>query len=230
MIRPGAGRCVSNWGLSEPFEAVSDVAHTAVYRSAKTGEVLHRRTPGKYSEYPDWGSDRKAVQIIFHEQALKVGAKIYYGRGVQDVSETSSSATVTLTSGESITANVLFAADGVLSRLRSKILRAEGPSIEPVVADATLHQVELQEEELLQDPEAKHLAETTDLTVTMDAGAYVVGRWNSKLRKYNAIFAIAESDHGSARLWDEVGFSYLDSSVTSFSVDLANTTVIARRY
>lgn len=202
MIRSGASRFVQQWGLGEALEAVSDRSSTTVYRHSQTGEVLHERTPGNYSEYPDLGVNRSVAQKLFYENAKRAGAKIVFGNTATALSEGHDGAEVTFDNEKKVKADLVLAADGITSRMRPLIIGKDAE--EPILGEITAHQVELPLEIMKQHPETRSLVDTTNLTVWVGSGGYAVGRFHSKQQTYNVINGMRTSDKENPRLWDEV--------------------------
>lgn len=202
MIRSGASRFVQQWGLGEALEAVSDRSSTTVYRHSQTGEVLHERTPGNYSDYPDLGVNRSVAQRLFFDNAKRAGAKMVFGSTATELSEDHDGAEVTFDDGTKVKADLVLAADGITSRMRPLIIGKDAG--DPILGEITAHQVELPVEIMKQHPETQSLIDTTNLTVWVGSGGYAVGRFHSKQQTYNVINGMRTNDKENPRLWDEV--------------------------
>lgn len=203
MIRPVASRFLQQWGLGPDMNAICDASPATLYRDGGSGQVLVRNESiSTFDGSPDWGSLRQDLQELFHKHAVQNGAKIRFGATVTDVSEDDSTAKVHLSTGEIVEVDLLLAADGILSRLRSKIL-SNAPS--PTPGSSTIYQFQIPEDQVLADPNAKELAASSDLAVWMkaDGGGYAVIKCNKSVHRVSGAFGIPERDD-DPRLWDEV--------------------------
>ncbi|EME42798.1 hypothetical protein DOTSEDRAFT_80417 [Dothistroma septosporum NZE10] len=206
MLRPNATRYLRQWGLEIDFTAIADPSAGTTFFNSHTGDVIMHR-PGltfTIGGNPDWQTVRRETQIVFHEHAKSAGANLHWGVTISDVEEDSDGATATLSTGEKIKADIIFAADGIMSRLRPKII-PDAP--QPNVGRTTLHQAEATEQDVLADKEAHDLVTTKDLEVYMSAsgGGYVISSFKKSLGRHNAVFGIAEAADADERLWDEHG-------------------------
>ena len=203
-IRPSAARCLLSWGLGPNFDAKADVSPATVLRDLKTGKIATRNVAIDTSDYPDWGTTREETLRILYDKAVAAGANMRFGVDVQDVREDAERVTLVLRTGETVATDLLLAADGIRSRLRPKILSGIRTTFEPCVSSITLYSTRVDGDSLKQDPVTKSMCETSDLTVWMGAGKFVVGRWNHKLDAYGYLFGIQEATDQKG-LWDEDG-------------------------
>ncbi|KAK4495679.1 hypothetical protein PRZ48_012947 [Zasmidium cellare] len=215
MVRPNASQHLMRWGFEAAFDAVSDRAPASNYHNADTNELLRRREAASFSEAPDWGVERKRTQQVLYDAALRAGAKIEFGRGIVDVSETAEGSSVTLTDGEVRYGDLILATDGIRSRLRPQIMRTVGLTDPGPSADGTtIFQVEIPVERVLSNPRTRYLGETSDLMVWMGEGLWSYTLFNTKTRVFVGLFGMlkedvstssTESGEGSKSLWTQEG-------------------------
>ncbi|USW51359.1 Putative FAD-binding domain, FAD/NAD(P)-binding domain superfamily [Septoria linicola] len=178
-VRPNASRFLLDWGLQQDIEAISNIAVCTNYRNGVTGDVLLRTEPRTAaSGYADFGTLRDEAQQMFLRRANEAGAHIAFGVSVVSVSESDQGATVHLGSG---------------------------PSPGPQLGTAILHQVLLDESDLLTDPDTKCLVSSTDLNVftATDGAGYVVCKFQPWTRRYNVLFGVPDTQTSNVRLWEE---------------------------
>ena len=207
MIRPNASRILSGWGLQAAFNAVSDVSSATVYRSGSTGEVLQRRLAALYSEYSDWGTDRESALILLDKEARKAGARVSFGVTVTEISDSATGAVATLSTDERVDADLVLVADGINSRLRSHVVDPLSEPSGPLIGTSTLYQVTISGPDIRSDSCTRQLCETTELNVWMGDGGYVVGRYNTRLDRFNAIFGTLGDAKENLSLWEAVSYS-----------------------
>ena len=139
--------------------------------------------------------------------------EIEFGVTVENVSETVNEATVKLADGQTLQADLVLLADGIASRLRPKALvNGQNTSLEPQVGSTTAYQVVVPKDQLVANEATRTLVDDSGLNVWWlkdeERLGYVVGRYNSKLMRYNAIFAALQSgESNSSSLWEAVSRS-----------------------
>ncbi|KAK4501210.1 hypothetical protein PRZ48_007017 [Zasmidium cellare] len=229
MIRPVASHFLQQWGLKADMENISDISKATLYRDGGTGKVFVRRNNDvTFGDKPDWGCFREDAQKVFYDHALQHGVRFRFGATVTDVSEDDLTARVHLSTGEVVEVDLLLAADGILSRLRPKIL-PNAPS--PALGYSTIYQIRLSEDDVLADPDARELANTPDLSVWMKraGGGYAVVRCNKTVHRLSGAFGILERDD-DPRLWDENGdIEYVRNYFKGYSKALTSFLQIAKR-
>ena len=208
MIRPPASQIFQSWGLGPSFEAISDTSLATFFRDMQTGRVATRNIAVDIAESPDWGTDREAAQKLLYDRACQAGASIEFGVVVEDVSDNAEEATVSLRAGATYKADLLLAADGIRSRIRSKILADVKEPIDPVVSKITLYGIRHPLEDLRSIPDAKPLIDNVNLNVWMGKRLQVVGRSSRKLGRFGALYGIVADYTDQKGLWDEVSHSY----------------------
>lgn len=206
MIRPVASRFLKQWGLEADMNSICDASLATLYRDGRSGKIFVRRESiWGYDHNPDWGCFREDAQKVFYNHAIEHGANIRFGVSVTDVSEDDSKVKLHLSSGEIVEADLVLAADGILSRLRPKILPKAPP---PTPCGSTIYQFQIPKEEVVANPKTRELAAGSDLSVWMkrDGGGYAVIRCNETVHRLSGAFGIPERDD-DPRMWDEVSIA-----------------------
>lgn len=204
MIRPPASKVLQTWGLGPDFEAISDTSQTTLFRDLRTGKLITRSIAIDIADSPDWGTDRQVVQQLLYDRACEAGADIAFGACVADVRESTESASVTFKDGSVHYADLVLAADGIRSSIRSQILSDLEISIDPIISKITLYGVRIPLQDLRSIPDVKSLIDAVNLNVWAGQNVQVVSRASKKLNSFGAHFGIV-SDHTDQRaLWDEV--------------------------
>ncbi|PPJ55995.1 hypothetical protein CBER1_03420 [Cercospora berteroae] len=198
FIMGGATRCLERWGLKESFSLISDVISAHQFRNAYDNTLMMQMPAAQ-----DWGSDRQSVVSLLHDRAVGAGARISFGSEVVSIEESESKATIQLNNGVTTTADLVICADGILSRLRSKVLNTSDYS--PAPAPSTHYPVEIPYEALVNDENAKSWITSTDSIFCTRTGGYAMARYHSKLRRLQVMFSIQAADNENPRLWDEHG-------------------------
>jgi salicylate hydroxylase len=205
IIRPNASRFLQRWGLTEYLQPICDESKSTFFRSAATDDVLWTRRVANHSEYPDWGIVRGSALELFAERAMEAGAEFgFVTTVVHFVEDEDEGVKLILSDGELLETDLVLLADGVGSRLRSKVLGRFPETIEPDVKDSLLYQIAVPEKEVLADEMAKSLVDHPDLTLWVMDGGFVVGRFHSQHRDYLAIFCNSNDRSGSGSLWEAV--------------------------
>lgn len=147
---------------------------------------------------------------MLYQRAVAAGANVRFEVGVSGVKEESGQATVEMTDGTTMIADMVLAADGIRSKTRTYVLRdliEAGHDVAPRISDITLYGVKLSGEEILgNDIMREKLTDNNCINVYMGNHAFMVGRWNAKLQIGGGLFAIqGDSNSDQKGLWDEAG-------------------------
>ena len=204
MIRPPASKIFQSWGLGPDFESISDTSLATLFRDLKTGQVATRNVAVDVADTPDWGTYRELVQRLLYDRAVQAGANIEFGASVEEVYDNTREATVVLKGGETHTADLLLAADGIRSRIRSRILADAKQPIDPIVSKITLYGTKNSLKNLRSHAQAKPLAENVNLNVWMGKDLQVVGRASHKLGHFGVLYGVSSDETDQKGLWDEV--------------------------
>ncbi|TGZ78803.1 FAD/NAD(P)-binding domain-containing protein [Ascodesmis nigricans] len=130
QIPPNSTRILHSWGLKEELLKLVVWPQSITIRRYETGKQigftpLHPELMDNYG-YPYHVIHRHDYQQLLLTEAKRVGAKVTLNAYVTSVDE--STASVTLASGKTLTADLIIGADGIRSRIRTAITRT---TIEP---------------------------------------------------------------------------------------------------
>ncbi|KAJ4397590.1 hypothetical protein N0V93_001823 [Gnomoniopsis smithogilvyi] len=203
-VRAGGSRSMVSWGLAPAFEAIASETPHTLLRSRATGDVMMRNIVTDASDVPDWGLVRQDVMKVLYDKCQEVRAKFRFGEVVVDVEDDAEGAAVKLADGTVIKADMILAADGVRSRIRSKILSDLNCDHEPITSDFNFYGALIREADLVERPGMERLMEGNNINIWMGSGGYTVTRFHSKFRQVDALFGVISEVDGKA-LWDEKG-------------------------
>ncbi|KAJ4420186.1 hypothetical protein N0V82_004531 [Gnomoniopsis sp. IMI 355080] len=203
-VRAGGSRAMVSWGLAPDFEAIASETPHTLLRSRATGDVMMRNIVTDASDVPDWGLMRQDVMKVLHKKCQEVGAKFHFGQVVAAVDDDAERAVVKMADGTTMEADLVLAADGVRSRIRSQILSDLNGAHDPIISDFNFYGVIVDEAELVGRPGTKRLMEGNNINIWMGSGGYTVTRFHSKFRQVDALFGVISEVDGKA-LWDEKG-------------------------
>ncbi|KAF4494992.1 salicylate hydroxylase [Fusarium agapanthi] len=216
FLRSNGVRCFYRWQMREAFEAVTAPIKQHETRNGNTNELLYTLNPGIYLEFPEWSTDRQALQTVLYEEACKAGAKVHFDNEID---------------GNRITADLILAADGISSRLRSQILANVDPSRLTVIrAPSTHYPTEIPADMLANDDRTKSLCQQPDSEngiMWAGQGGYAIGKYNHHRGLFNIMFSIqhgdADSEASKQKLFDATD----DCEVVNSFFPSFNPTVVA---
>lgn len=229
-VRPAASRILHTWGLKPDLEAISEASPMIALRSVRTGDVATRSPFVDGSESEGWHTMRDHLLQLLLRKATAAGAEVRFGCAVVDVKEDGKKASVHLASWEELTADLVLAADGIRSRMRSRVLAdiAATSSVEPILSDTTFYGIRVLEPQLATRPqETRRLTDHAYTNAYAGHDRFVIARWNRKLRAFSAVYAV-RSPTDQKGLWDEHGdIDYVRDVFSSSCVELRTALALA---
>lgn len=198
---------------------------TMIYRRhLKTAEIEQAAPLTERGEISHWSTLRPGLIELLYRHTLAAGVSIHFGVKAVEVEDDVSIPRVVLESGESISADLVIAADGTQSSLRSKIL---GPfvsdvhELDPILSDRVNYVASYDSLDFVR-PQGKDspLEHDSDLlaikgTLQFFTGAedrYVISLYQAKNDSLSMNFAVKEANVHMDRLWDEQGDASLVES------------------
>lgn len=142
-LRPSALRVLYDHGLQEQVDAVTLPLGESQFNMLLNGQVV--RTIDLHEEQAAGEGLSKLVirpqlSEILYKAAVDAGATIKFDAAVRNLEEDSTTAHLHFEDGSTHSAYLVLAADGIRSRLRSKILSDEHTSeCEPIITDSTFY-------------------------------------------------------------------------------------------
>lgn len=170
-IRPGARKLFESWGLGDAIEKICQSSSCVTYRDLTSGEIQKRIVDD--AEFSDWGTIRGGLLKLLYKLAIDRGVKIRFGAVVAGLSEDESGATVTLEDKEQYRADLVLAADGINSQIRSLALSDLGPaeSWRPIISDNTIYSI------LVPVTNLPLLTANTDVMIWTGKFGYAISRY-----------------------------------------------------
>ncbi|KAK4505093.1 hypothetical protein PRZ48_003056 [Zasmidium cellare] len=203
-VRPGASRVMKTWGLKPDLEKIGDPTGTFLLRNMKTGDIAMTNVAVDASDEIDYGTNRELLMKVLYQRALEAGAEVLFDCTVTETVEGPSDVRIVLKDGRRFETDLVLAADGVRSRIRSQILADVKVPIDPIVSDTTFYGVRMEADKIKARPDAKRLMDDDNVSVWQGKNAFVVSRYSSKLNSFGGLFAI-KSENDMKGLWDEKG-------------------------
>ena len=181
QVSPNVSRLLIRWGLGDALAKAGVEPQAIVFRRYATGEVVG---------YSRWGAAMRREhgapyyhihRADFHRMvyvravassdrvSVRLGSTV---KSVDPVPNAQGQVSVTLTSGETITGDLIVGADGVKSLVRQVVIgRADAP--EPT-GDAAYRAI-ISTDVMLSDPDLRPFVETPEMTAWMGPGRHLMG-------------------------------------------------------
>ncbi|KAI0152828.1 putative monooxygenase [Xylariaceae sp. FL1272] len=158
---PNSSRIFDRWpGVADKLELVSHRADGLTLNNW-LGEFILKQTWSK--EEDNFGTrydgHRGEIHEIVYNHALEIGVDVRLGARVEDYFESDEEAGVILESGEKITANVVFAGEGVRSKGRKIVLGYED---KPKASGYAVYRTWFDADEIAKDPDLQFLTNYGD--------------------------------------------------------------------
>ncbi|TFK45161.1 hypothetical protein BDQ12DRAFT_695389 [Crucibulum laeve] len=185
QLTPNFSRLLIRWGMQDRLDKVAVIPTMLTLRRYANGEIVGWRGWGDSMQRdhgaPYYHIHRADLQEMFLDLAtpymdLRLSSKV--------VSIDPFSPSVTLESGETLTADLIIGADGVHSRVRDIVVGA--PDKPTPTGDAAYRGL-VPTSMMLADPELKELVEEGGVTVWMGPGRHLVGYCVRGKQYYNVV-------------------------------------------
>lgn len=192
------------WGLRPDLEKIGDPTGSFLLRNMITGVVAMPNVAYDASDEIDWGTNRELLMKLLYRKALEAGAEILFDYSVTTTEEDSSSVRLLMKNGTKFSADLVLAADGIRSRIRSQILSDVDVPIDPIVSDTTLYGVRVDASDIKARSDTKRLIDNDHVSVWQGNDGFVVSRYSEKLNSFGGLFGV-KSENDMKGLWDEKG-------------------------
>ncbi|KAF5688945.1 salicylate hydroxylase [Fusarium denticulatum] len=148
QLTPNATRLLLKWGLKPSLEYLASSPEEFIIRRFDGRKVLghrHNFAAEMLSKYksPYWDMHRADLQLAMFEQAKSLGIRFEFGTTVTDVDI--AIPRLTTDKGETITGDLVIAADGLWSKTRSKVL---GRPSQPIATGDLAYRIVLKKEDI----------------------------------------------------------------------------------
>lgn len=200
---PNVSRLLKRWGLGPHLEELGVKPHNLSIRRWENDEVVGF-TPFGETFVKEYGSPYYHVHRADFHRMLYVAVEPYCNIrvGCRVVSVDPSKPSVTLASGEIVSADILIGADGVKSITRQYVVG--GPDA-PMATGDSAYRALIPTEKLLQDDDLKSLVEKTESIIWMGPKGHIVG-YNIRAKKeYNLVMMHPDEAEGGVESWTEGG-------------------------
>jgi len=202
-LGPNAVRLLNAWGIAADVREIADVVSRQRLRRGTDSKLLQSRVLPKLSEHPSWAVLRGDLQQVFHQCAVDRGINIHFGKRVTALDESGTRPVLILEDGSHWSTDLVVAADGIRSRIRSLIF--PGQHVDPVASDIVTFQFTIPKSVM---ESHEHLRELyrDDFTVWLGPGHYVVASHNNTRGHYSvACFDNGHGALGEPGTWNEPG-------------------------
>ncbi|KAH9206540.1 FAD dependent oxidoreductase domain-containing protein [Leptodontidium sp. 2 PMI_412] len=183
QISPNALRILDSMGLKDIFYKEGTKNDDALLRRYKDGKILGklRSNPLALYDYHNLTLHRADYQKILYDAAWKAGASISFGKKV--VSIDTSTPSLTLQDGAIIRSDLIVAADGIGSRIRSAMF----PDIQAHATPDCAFRIILTREQMLSNPALSHLVLQPSCTVWFGPYRHIVAYTIRQLELFNIV-------------------------------------------
>lgn len=158
QIPPNSSRILIKWGLKEKMENHAVIPKALMLRGYKDGKILSTQNLVPYTQEvykgPYWHVHRADFHNTMVQAARDLGVKIQLNSCVTSIDFSAPS--VTLKTGDTITADLIVGADGLKSRCREEMMgRADPPHLTGDLA----YRIIVKADEMRKDPDLRELTE-----------------------------------------------------------------------
>ncbi|KAI5118405.1 hypothetical protein M0805_002857 [Coniferiporia weirii] len=206
QVSPNASRLLERWGLASALGTAGVEPDAIVFRRYNDGEVVgySRWGPGMRTEHgaPYYHVHRADLhRMVYELAAASPRITLRLSATVQTVQPTPNpQVSVTLTTGEVISGDLIVGADGVKSLVRGVVVgHADSP--EPT-GDAAYRAI-ISTDVMLKDPELKPFVDTPEMTAWMGPSRHLMAYCIRGKKEYNLV--MLHPDDGSVESWTAEG-------------------------
>ncbi|KAH6716333.1 hypothetical protein BKA61DRAFT_515910 [Leptodontidium sp. MPI-SDFR-AT-0119] len=151
LIPPNAARVLHSYGIYDKkfraSEAMPGAITTFRYDDGRVLEEIDYRAMEGIFGFPAMSIPRATYQKLLYDAAIDLGVQVHLSSRIKHLDENTPS--VTLTTGEVITGDIIVGADGIKSAVRSAILGDD--DVQPV-PESIAYQTSVSEADMMSDP------------------------------------------------------------------------------
>ena len=203
QLQPNATRVLYNWNLQDAFLKVANEPRILQMRryadDSVIGEIPHNPQQSWEYGFPHWQVYRPDLQNVLAEAAEKAGVVIQFRRKVVDVDV--EEGRIKFEDGTEETADLVVAADGILSRCREMLPSNAG--VKAVSCGEFCFRSVMPREKMDSDPETAKLMQGEDSVFWVGPGAVVLGYPVSGGEKYNTLISVPRPSDVPIGRWGE---------------------------
>ncbi|KAJ3499074.1 hypothetical protein NLG97_g634 [Lecanicillium saksenae] len=197
QLHTNATRILAKYGVSDQIESCLPEMHHSVqnihkYRDGRLLYNLPTAVALKLYQSPVWNLSRNELLDIMLARASELGAVCKFNAGVVDVNVDVDKPLIQLESGETLSFDLVIAADGIHSKIRTKILGSVDP-----VCPLTAYSLNVDRDRLKMDK---------DLNFLLNRSGFWIGPKKSvvgmDLPSTCSLIYCNEKDDGEEGVWD----------------------------
>lgn len=204
QIPPNSTRIIKSYGLEAAFLEKIVLPSNIYFRRYCTGDVigptpLHPKMTDQYG-YPYWLIHRADYQQLLFDAAVREGVEVRLSSYAIEINEAATS--VTLHTGETLTADLIVGADGIRSRTRAAILKSQNP--EPVDSPNWAYRATVSRELMMSDSKIAHLMTDINSNCWIGPDRHIMAYPIRNGTMYNLVMSHPEKGSGNG-LWNQPG-------------------------
>ncbi|KAL5531773.1 hypothetical protein ACEPAF_5335 [Sanghuangporus sanghuang] len=206
QVSPNVTRLLERWGLKDRLAEVGVEPDAIVFRRYDNGNIVGRSHWGEVMRRrhgaPYYHVHRADLHDLIYDTAIaSPRVKLRLNSTVETVDPTPKpQVSVTLTSGEVISGDIIIGADGVKSIVRTVVL-GRPDKAEPT-GDAAYRAV-IPTSWMLEDPELKPFVDHPEMTAWMAPGRHLMAYCIKAMKEFNLV--MIHPDDGSVESWTAEG-------------------------
>ncbi|KAI1340309.1 FAD/NAD(P)-binding domain-containing protein [Xylariaceae sp. FL0016] len=175
QVLPNSSRILRSWGLGDELAKHATTPRYCNMRGWK-GNILSRMDFHAYSEAlgsPFWDFHRANLHRCLLDRAVELGAHVRVNSRVADVecTEDGLTATVVLSNGERLEADLVVGSDGISSKLREVLLGRPDP---PTPTGDLAYRLLIDTKDMLDDPDLRPFVENPQVNYWLGPDAHAV--------------------------------------------------------
>jgi salicylate hydroxylase len=195
QITPNASRLLQSWSLppslwSNAAEPTQLTVHRYDGKVLSHSPAFSKEIRGRYNDAPFIDLHRVDLQQALYTRAKELGVESMLGSRVKSADTTSLTPSITLESGDSLTADLIVAADGLWSACRTSFTGLSSP---PVPTGDLAYRVVLSaDDHLSDDPELYDWVTKPQVHFWIGPGAHAVGYSLRGGKMYNIVLLVPD--------------------------------------
>ncbi|KAE9373728.1 FAD/NAD(P)-binding domain-containing protein [Stipitochalara longipes BDJ] len=189
LISGNALRVLEDYGLLERFKEVAEKweTHTIYRHDGKVLDVLSNGANEKVFGFEMLNVPRQVYQRVLYEAAVKEGVKVRFGCRVERIEDSEKGSSITLSTGETLSSDLIIGADGIKSTTRTFILGGKDITLQP---NSTCYQCTIPSSLMLSSPLTRPLIEQRGLQSWWGPNTHFICGRKQNGKSYDASFFI----------------------------------------
>ncbi|KLO16029.1 FAD/NAD-binding domain-containing protein [Schizopora paradoxa] len=203
QVTPNLSRILIRWGLGEQLKNIAVLPEAIALRRYCTGELVGWTRWGVTMEEMYNSPYYHIHRADFHRLLLDLASTVStlkLNSTVVKVNPSPPHPSVTLSTGEVLSADLIIGCDGVKSLVRDLVV---GEPTKAVATGDAAYRAIIPTSEMMKDPALRELVESPEMTGWMGPGRHIMGYCIRAKREYNLV--MAHPDDGSVESWTAEG-------------------------